>query len=194
MHVASPGFYTDIGEDMKKLTGQEYVFFYEGVRPGTDESLERLSALLGTDVSPEMYDALGMMAGLVAQKPEEFASLLPSMNVDISTDDIVRIAQDQNIGTPDRLSEDLLKKIERAYPQMNPSQKYVCYVLSRAVMNMILRVYERPEIITQLQSQVPVFSIILGERNNNIIRSIEASPSKHIYIHYGALHYPGILA
>ncbi len=47
---------------MKKLIGQEYVFFYEGVRPGTDESLERLSALLGTDVSPEMYDALGMMA------------------------------------------------------------------------------------------------------------------------------------
>lgn len=29
MHVASPGFYEDIRQDMEQLRGRDYVFFYE---------------------------------------------------------------------------------------------------------------------------------------------------------------------
>jgi|GEM_PF-892592 len=97
MHIASPSFYDAVRADMQLLVGQEYVFFYEGVRPGTVESIERLGTLLGTDVSPEMYDTLAHLAHLESQKTEDFISILPSTNVDISTDDIVRIAQEQNI-------------------------------------------------------------------------------------------------
>ena len=193
MHIASPFFYEEVRADMQKLVGREYVFFYEGVRPGTEESLERLGALLGTDVSPEMYDALGRLAGLASQKPEDFIAILPSTNVDISTDDIVRIAQEQNIQNPSETPTDLIQKIEQYYPTMNPAQKYIAYVFSRAAMNMILRVYERPDIIQRLQEQIPVFSVILGERNKNIALTIEASPSQNIYMHYGALHYSGVL-
>jgi hypothetical protein len=62
------------------------------------------------------------------------------------------------------------------------------------VMNMLLRVYEQPELIQQLEAQTPIFSVILWERNKNIARTIEESPSQKIYIHYGALHYTGVLA
>jgi len=51
-------------------------------------------------------------------------------------------------------------------------------------MNMILRVYERPDLVEKLQAQVPVFSVILGERNKNIVRTIQSSPSQKIYMHY----------
>lgn len=77
---------------------------------------------------------------------------------------------------------------------MNKAQKYISYVFSRAVMNIILRVYERPDIVEKLEIQVPVFAVILGERDANIVRTIEASPSQKIYMHYGALHYAGVLA
>ncbi|MEI6710980.1 MAG: hypothetical protein WCK88_01720 [bacterium] len=189
MHIASPAFYNDIQKDMQQLVGQEYVFFYEGVRSGTEQSLERLSTLLGTDVSPEMYDTLGTLAGLESQRQEDFLTILPSTNVDISTDDIVRIAKEQNISKPAQDSVDLVQKIAAYYPTMNSTQKYIAYVASRAVMNVILRVYERPDIIQKLEAQVPIFSVILGERNKNIVRTIEASPSRKIYMHYGALHY-----
>lgn len=193
MHIASPHFYDTIMADMRKLVGQEYVFFYEGVRPGTDESLERLSALLGTDVSPEMYDMIAQFASLESQNPSDFTSILPSTNVDISTDDIVRIAEEQNIQTPSDVSQDLIQKLEARYPTMNPAQRYIVHVVSRALMNMMLRIYESPDVIANLEAQIPVFSVILGERNKNIARTIENSPSQKIYMHYGALHYSGVL-
>lgn len=59
--------------------------------------MERLGALLGTDVSPEMYDMLSRLARLESQQQEDFIGIIPSTNVDISTDDIVRIAREQNI-------------------------------------------------------------------------------------------------
>jgi hypothetical protein len=73
-------------------------------------------------------------------------------------------------------------------------QKYIAQAFSRAAMNIILRVYERPDLISQLEGQIPVFSVILGERNKNIASTIEATPSQKIYIHYGAMHYAGVLA
>lgn len=194
MHIASEGFYDDIREDMQKLVGQEYVFFYEWVRPGTDESLEKLWALMWTDVSPEMYDAIGTMAALMPQKPEEFITILPSMNVDVSTDDIVRIAEEKKLQTPTSQSDELIQRMQISYPTMNPTQKYVTSVASRAILNLILRIYERPEIAASLESQVPVFAVILWERNKNIVTTIQWSPAKHIYMHYGALHFPWVLA
>jgi hypothetical protein len=44
-----------------------------------------------------MYDTLSRLASLESQNPEQFIGILPSTNVDISTDDIVRIAEEQNI-------------------------------------------------------------------------------------------------
>ena len=67
MHIASPGFYDDIKKDMEQLVWQDYVFFYEWVKPGSEASLEKLSNLVGTDVSPEMYDTLADIAGLSFQ-------------------------------------------------------------------------------------------------------------------------------
>jgi hypothetical protein len=61
-------------------------------------------------------------------------------------------------------------------------------------MNILLRVYERPDLIAQLEMQIPVFSVILWERNKNIVSTIESTPSQKIYIHYGAMHYAGVLA
>lgn len=50
MHIASPGFYDEIEADMRELSTHEYIFFYEGVRSDSPESLEKLSKLMGTQV------------------------------------------------------------------------------------------------------------------------------------------------
>ncbi len=67
MHIASPEFYTAVKKDMQKLSHDDYVFFYEGVKAGSPESLKKLSQFMGTDVSPEMYDILAEVAGLTFQ-------------------------------------------------------------------------------------------------------------------------------
>jgi hypothetical protein len=54
-----------------------------------------------------------------------------------------------------------MAQIEAYYPRMNETQKYITHVVSRSLMNIMLRVYERPDIVEKLQVQMPVFAVIL---------------------------------
>lgn len=90
---------------------------------------------------------VAQFSGLKAQDVQDFVSILPSLNVDISTDDIVRIAEELQIQNPSEVSSDIIKKLEDTYPTMNTTQKYVLSVISRAMMNMMLRIYEHPDVI-----------------------------------------------
>ncbi|MBP7773934.1 hypothetical protein KA071_02480, partial [Candidatus Gracilibacteria bacterium] len=92
MHIGSPGFYGDIRQDMERLKGQDYVFFYEGVRPGTAESMEKLSQLMGMNISEKMYQIFAEMGGLITQNAGVFLGILPSTNIDLSTDEIIALA------------------------------------------------------------------------------------------------------
>lgn len=194
MHIASPGFYDDIKKDMEQLVWQDYVFFYEWVKPGSEASLEKLSNLVGTDVSPEMYDTLADIAGLSFQGDEIFLNILPSVNVDLSTDEIVAIAEKNNIIAPAGEQAMIIDSVKKYYPTMSPFQKNIAQVLSRGMMNVLLRTYTSKNFISDIQSELPVFSILLDERNKNIVQSVIDSPSKKIYIHYGALHFSWVYA
>ena len=194
MHIASPGFYEDIRHDMENLESQDYIFFYEGVKSSSAASLEKLSALMGTEVSPEMYDTLADIADLHFQGDDSFIDILPSMNVDLSTDQIVALAEKSHIPAPSAAQTDVTEELKKYYPSFTPFQKSISMVIARGIMNLLLRTYTRPGLTTELKAAIPVFQVVLDERNKNLTSAIESSPSKHIYIHYGALHYPGVLA
>ena len=136
-----------------------------------------------------MYDTLADIAGLSFQGDEIFLNILPSVNVDLSTDEIVTIAEKNNIIAPAGEQAIIIDSVKKYYPTMSPFQKNIAQVLSRGMMNVLLRTYTSKNFISNIQSELPVFSILLDERNKNIVQSIINSPSKKIYIHYGALHF-----
>lgn len=136
-----------------------------------------------------MYDTLADIAGLSFQGDEIFLNILPSVNVDLSTDEIVAIAEKNNIIAPAGEQAIIIDSVKKYYPTMSPFQKNIAQVLSRGMMNVLLRTYTSKNFISNIQSELPVFSILLDERNKNIVQSIINSPSKKIYIHYGALHF-----
>lgn len=193
MHIASPDFYSNIEEDMGKLVGKDVVFFYEGVQVGSEESLEELSSLMGSNISPEMYDTLASMAELIPQTEDMFTNILPSVNVDLTTDDIVALAGEANVPTVSPLETTIIDTLADRYPTMNSAQKFVVKSYARALMNMILRVYENPVFMETLYHEMPIFQIILNERNQYVVDTLLASPTETIYIHYGAMHFPWIL-
>lgn len=136
-----------------------------------------------------MYDTLADIAGLSFQGDETFLDILPSVNVDLSTDEIIAIAEKNNIIAPSGEQAMIIDSVKKYYPTMSPFQKNIARVLSRGMMNILLRTYTSNNFISNIQSELPVFSILLDERNKNIVQSIVDSPSKKIYIHYGALHF-----
>lgn len=72
---------------------------------------------------------------------------------------------------------------------MNAFQKNILRVVSRGMMNVLLRTYTNPAFTEELQKSIPIFDIILDKRNDLLVESITTSPIPNIYIHYGALHY-----
>lgn len=140
-----------------------------------------------------MYDILAEIAGLTFQGDESYADILPSTNVDLSTDDIVKLTEIHETPLPTSGQTDFIKILREYYPHFTPTQKYISLVLSRGIINMLLRNYTHPDLITGMKDALPVFDIILDERNKHIADAIIDSPNRHIYIHYGALHYSGVL-
>lgn len=180
---------------MESLRGRDYVFFYEGVTAGSAESVEKLSQLLGMNVSEKMYTFFAEIGNLSTQNADVFLGILPSTNVDLSTDEIIALAEEQEIQSPENTQgKNILEMFEERYPAMNPFQKNIIRVLSRGMMNVLLRTYTNPAFVQELQEAVPVFAIILDKRNDLIVESVIASPIPNIYIHYGALHYEGVFA
>jgi hypothetical protein len=184
IHIASPEFYDDVRMDMKELNAEDYVFFYEGVKPGTAESLEKLSQLVGIDVSEEMYDTIANIAGLTYQGDEIYSDILPSTNVDLSTDEIVNLANEKSILKPENEQINIIKIIKEKYPLTSPEQQYIARVIAKGAINMLLRKYRDPRVATNLKESVPVFTIILDKRDSIVADAVHTSPNQRIYIHY----------
>jgi len=70
------------------------------VKAGTPESLEKLSQLMGMNISEKMYEIFAQMGNLATQDGTMFLGILPSTNIDVSTDQIIALAGAQNIQTP----------------------------------------------------------------------------------------------
>lgn len=58
---------------------------------------------------------------------------------------------------------------------------------------MLLRRYSDPRIATTLKETIPIFTTILDKRDSLVAETITNSPNQRIYMHYGALHFAGIL-
>lgn len=193
IHIASPGFYDDIAHDMENLRGRDFVFFYEWVEQGTPESIVELSSLMGVNITEKMYSVFAQMAWLSLQETQRYIWIVPSTNVDLSTDEIVALAKEANITPPLSSEKNILAIIEKNYPQFTTFQKTIAQILTRGSLNILLKIYTKPSLKKDLKAQVPVFDIILDQRNNLLAWAILDSPVPNIYIHYWALHYAGVL-
>lgn len=155
--------------------------------------MTELSGLMGMNISEKMYSVFAQMSGLVIQDAQRYIGIIPGRNVDLSTDEIVALAQAENIPSPLPVESTLLTTIEKKYPTLTPFQKTLAQIMSRGVLNVLLKTYTNPALEQSLKQQVPVFDIILDRRNEVLVTAILESPIPNIYIHYGALHYPGVL-
>lgn len=127
----------------------------------------------------------------MTQNPQTYLGILPSTNIDLSTDEIVALARERDIAVPAKDSRDtMLTEIQKRYSTLSTVQKNIARVVSRGMLNMLLRTYTNPALTQELKNTIPIFEIILDKRNALLAEAILSSPVPNIYIHYGALHYP----
>lgn len=136
---------------------------------------------------------MAQAAELTPQSAEKFTGILPSINTDLTTDEILQIARESKIPATEIPKIDLIEQLQKNYPNFTDFQKNITRTLSRGMLNIVLRSYTVPSFTDALLVSVPVMDVILNTRNKHLARAIIDSPSQHIYIQYGALHYDGVL-
>ncbi|MCB9806887.1 hypothetical protein H6768_03255 [Candidatus Peribacteria bacterium] len=140
-----------------------------------------------------MYTLFADMSGLITQDAKRYIGILPSTNVDLTTDEIIELAGESDIDIPSSSVPSIFDTLESRYPEFTPFQKQISQIVARGILNMLLRVYTEPLLEKKLKKEMPIFEIILDKRNAIIAQAISESPIPNIYIHYGALHYSGVL-
>jgi len=66
-HIASPSFYLHIRETLKEAKEEDFVLFFEGVRPGSEDNMEAFNQALGINFSDTLYENFSRLYGVVAQ-------------------------------------------------------------------------------------------------------------------------------
>jgi hypothetical protein len=208
VHVGSEPFYQGVVFDMLAAKSQPYDFFFEGVRPGSAESQQKLKDLLGTggrDLN-EVYKSIAVVCGLKFQTDyfSAFTNDLISdpdryVLADVTTDDMIdewerlisenpALADEQAASRPqaDPGVEENTARLVGAAETLAAGPGKISALLCQAYFNTALE--PKPE------NEQPPFSrlVVLDFRNRQLADRIINHPGDQIYLTYGAAHIPGV--
>lgn len=72
IHIGSEKFYEQIQQEVEKAKKSEYVLFFEGVRPGTEENMDDFDQALGIEFTEDLYDNFSQLYNLTFQENDMF--------------------------------------------------------------------------------------------------------------------------
>lgn len=202
-HIASQSFYTYVRDDIFKAKKDGFVLYFEGVRPGSEENMNKFNSALGVELEPGTYDKLSELYGIVAQDNSYFLWLVNNKdyNIDLSIDEIIEIyeAKKELSATSDRnllwsgsvLSSEM-QNIDAYINDMSEREISFLRYINQAFMNMIIKNESIRTIIMKAVWNEDIFTVILDDRNAHLVKSINDNPKKDIFIIYGLMHFDGV--
>ena len=191
-HIAKSDFYACVRNNYKNHTLSGSFIYYEWVRPGTPENLKYFHNLLGINLRTDTY---GDIAWILQLESQNYITLFGndferiSKNVDISIDDIVRMSKEKYSSWSiweNNNPIDIHEYVE-LFNNFTENEKRIFRYWIHALLNTLWSVN------MDAIENIPVFSIILNERNKIIATEIQNDVHKNIYATYWALHSNGII-
>lgn len=205
VHIGSPPYYQGVVFDLTKAADQDYVLFFEGVRSGTDENLENMNRILGTDGLNlnQIYDAFAQQCDLkfqneyfgvfydnIVSEPDQY------INADVSVDDMMaeweRLieehpewrAQQVDARPEDEVDTDLDAWMDRL-ANLTPGQRDLVAQACHTYLNINF---------SQLGGEKPPFKehVVVEFRNRHLADMILEHPAERIYVTYGYDHFRGV--
>ena len=71
VHIGRADFYKQVQENLKEKKKAGAVLFYEGVKPGTKENMEKFDAAIGIKFSKELYKNFSKLYGVTFQDNQD---------------------------------------------------------------------------------------------------------------------------
>ena len=167
------------------------------MRSGTPENQEAFTKALGFELDLSFYENLADLTGLVFQGDVDFSGLArEDINVDLSVDDIMSIFHDRDytFASPriaDEFSE-MFDQIESTIGRLTPRQRRSAQYAYQAFFTLMFHMTNSGDLSLPTE-ELPIFHVILDDRNAHIARAVHESEHDKIDLLYGALHYGGIV-
>jgi hypothetical protein len=201
-HVASSNFYSEVRRNIFKAKKEGFVLFFEGVRPGSQESTDGFNAAIGIEFTKWLYSQLSKLYGIEAQDNAMFLNLEndKDYNIDLDLDTIMDVyAKKQSSSNKEQKQETLSPQIQdiellvqNSIDSLSPRELSILRYINQSLMNMIIKHESLRNGIMHILGKDDIFSVILDERNTYLTQAILKSDEDKIFITYGLMHFDGV--
>lgn len=198
-HIWTQNFYNQIKNEIIKYKKEWYVYFFEWVKPWTKQNSKEFNKAIWIKFDKNLYKNFSKLYWVVNQDNSIFLWLVNNKdyNVDLNIDDIIKLYNK-------KIKKLNKKEIEKQLPKniidinsqiidtlskLNPKQLEVIRFFNKAMLNVILKNQIIQDTIMKNFTNKTLFDVILIERNKNIVKNIENSKYKKIFITYWLLHF-----
>ncbi|MDP2090081.1 MAG: hypothetical protein Q8K30_00660 [Candidatus Gracilibacteria bacterium] len=200
-HIGTTNFYNQIVENLTNFKKEGGVYYYEGVKPGSPENLDKFNKAIGIKFDDDLYKNFSKLYGLTNQDNSIFMGIINNndYNIDLNMDEIIteysKIIEQKPKGEKEfqsKLPIDANNTIIKTLAGLNDKELKVLIYINQALLNLIIGNEKLQGFLTNTFTNRDLFEVILGKRNEVLANEIINSNHDKIYITYGLLHFKGV--
>ena len=199
-NIGTQDFYNSVQENITRKKEEWFVYFFEWVKPGSDENHEKFNQALWIEFYKNLYENLSKLYGVVNQENEAFLWLVNDLdfNVDLNLDQIIEFYEQSTDAIESESNKNILwnssiidvnAEIIKVLSSLNEKQLNILRYLNKSILNLIIKSEWIQNVLTKNFSNEKLFDIILDKRNEVLADEIITSEYKKIYTTYGLLHF-----
>lgn len=198
-HIWSVNFYEQIAKNITLFKENLWwVYFFEWVKPWTDENLEKFNNAIWIQFDQDLYKNFSKLYWVTNQDNSKFLWLVNNLdfNVDLNMDEIVSEYEKKLETKPEqekkfksKLPIDANKTIIDSLSKLNDRQLKVLVYINKAILNFIIWSDNAQSFLTDNFTNKDLFEVILDKRNIVLSEAIINSKYDNIYITYWLLHF-----
>lgn len=195
-HIANKNFYENVKNNIKEFKEKSWVLFYEWVKIENQESLDKFNQALGFEFWHDLYYYMSKLFDWVAQDNNEFLWIVNNLdfNVDLSMDEVMKIYEEKNMQSNSWVLNsweilDVKQKIDYQFDALKPKEKKILVEINKSFFNLVIRNDSKVRELLKSSLNWDLSSVILDERNKNLVENINSSEYNKIFIIYWALHF-----
>ena len=205
-HIWSENYYKTVQNNLREYKKSEFVYFYEGVKPGSEVNMENFNEAIWIDFNPDLYKNFSKLYWVTFQDNSIYYNLVNNLdfNVDVWIDWIMeeynKVAEHPLswILSPSQEKEatnpiDINTEIINTLSELSEKQLKVLVFINKAILNALIKSDWAQELISDNFANKKLFDIILDWRNEVLASEIIKSEYNKIYVTYWKLHFNWVL-
>lgn len=199
VHIWSQNFYDKIENNIREFKKEWWVLFFEWVKPWSEENMNKFNQAIWVKFDEELYKNFSKLYWVTFQDNEQFLWIENDLdfNVDLSIDEIMSLYKEKNIINNKEKNYsppiDANKEILKTVSSLNEKELKILVYINQSILNMIIWSDNMQWFLSNTFTNKELFEVILDERNKILVKEINESEYKKIYVTYWLLHFKWVL-